>query len=190
MPNSGSPVAVKYLRSLAIIIARQRSTTDEVINPPGKNWPQAFHKRHPELRLKKVKAIDWDHHHRNIYDKITHWFEAIGKELQDPVIMPENVYNMDETGGMLSMPSSIKVLVGKDDPRDYRGAGVKREMVTAIECVSADGRSLLPMIVWPAATHRSNWTTYSTPEWHYTCSQSGCIDSKISLEWIKHCFDP
>jgi hypothetical protein len=58
------------------------------------------------------------------------------------------------------MLSSIKVLVGKDNPRDYRGAGVKRTMVTAIECVSADGRSLFPMIIWPATTHQSNWTTY------------------------------
>ena len=40
---------------------------------------------------------------------------------------------------------SVKVLVGKNDPRDYRGAGVKRMMVTAIECISANGRSLLPM---------------------------------------------
>jgi hypothetical protein len=80
--------------------------------------------------------------------KITHWFEVIGKVLQDPVIRPENVYNMDETGVMLSMLGSVKVLVGKDDPRDYRGAGVKRTMVTAIECISADGKSLLPMIIW------------------------------------------
>jgi hypothetical protein len=97
---------------------------------------------------------------------------------------------MDETGVMLSMLSSIKVLVGKDDPRDYRGAGVKREMVTAIECISGDGKSLLPIIVWLAATHRSNWTTYPTPRWHYACSQSGYTDSKISLEWIKRVFDP
>jgi len=190
MSDNGYPVAVKYLRSLAFIIARQRSTTAEAINPPGKNWPQAFHKRHPELKPKKVKAIDWNRHDRNIYDKITHWFEVIGKELHDPIIAPENVFNMDETGVMLSMLGSIKVLVGKDDPRDYRGAGVKREMVTAIECISADGKSLLPMIVWPAATHRSNWTTYPTPGWHYACSQSGYTDSKISLEWIKRVFDP
>ena len=54
---------------------------------------------------------------------------------------------MDETGVILSMLGSVKVLVGKDDPRDYRGAGVKRTMVTAIECISADGRSLPPMII-------------------------------------------
>ena len=78
----------------------------------------------------------------------------------------------------------------KDDPRDYRGAGVKRTMVTAIECVSANGRSLLPMIIWPATTHRSNWTTFPTPGWHYACPESGYTDSKISLEWLKRVFDP
>ncbi len=48
----------------------------------------------------------------------------IGKVLQDPVILAENVYNIDETGVMLSMPGSVKVLVGKDDVQGYRGAGL------------------------------------------------------------------
>ena len=60
---------------------------------------------------------------------------------------PGEVYNMDETGIMLSMLGSIKVLVGKDDRRDYRGTGTKRTMVTAIECVSASGEYLNPMII-------------------------------------------
>jgi hypothetical protein len=196
MSDYGYPVPVKYLRSLAFVIARQRScvfytpSTDEVIKSPGKNWPQAFYKRHPELKSKRVKALDWNRHDNNIYDKITHWFEVIGRELHDPVILQENVYNMDETGVMLSMLKSLKVLVGKDDARSYRGVGVKRTMVTAIECISGDGRSLLPMIIWPATTHRSNWTTYPTPGWHYAYSESGYTDSKISLEWLKRVFDP
>jgi len=121
---------------------------------------------------------------------ITHWFEVIGKQLEDPSILPENVYNMDETGVMLSMLGSVKVLVGKDDTRDYRGAGVKRTMVTAVECISASGKVLNPMIIWPATTHRSNWTTFSTPGWHFACSESGYTDTKISFEWIKRVFDP
>ena len=126
----------------------------------------------------------------NIYDKIIHWFELIGKVLQDPAVLPENVYNMDETGVMLSMLGSVKVFMGKDDPRDYRGTNVKRTTVTAIECISADGRSLSPMIIWPATTHRANLTTYPTPGWHYAYSENGYNDSKISLEWIKQVFEP
>jgi hypothetical protein len=97
---------------------------------------------------------------------------------------------MDETGVMLSMPSSVKVLISKYDKRDYRGARVKRTSVTAIECISGDGRYLNPMIIWPASTHRSNWTTFPTPGWQYAYSDSGYTDSKISLEWLKRIFDP
>ena len=137
MSNNKYPIPVKHLRSLAFIIACQRSiskasTIDKAINPSGKNSPQALYKRHPELKAKRVRALDWNRHNKNTYPKISHWFEIIGKELHDPVIQQENVYNVDETGVILRMLNSIKVLVGKDDPRDYRGAGVKRTMATAI----------------------------------------------------------
>jgi hypothetical protein len=83
--------------------------------------------------------------------------------LQDPAVLAENVYNMDETGVILSMLSSVKVLVSKNDMRNYRGARVKQKLVTAIECISGDSRYLNPLIIWPATTHRSNWTTFPTP---------------------------
>jgi hypothetical protein len=76
--------------------------------------------------------------------------------LQDPAVLAENVYNIDKTSVMLSMLSSVKVLVGKDDMRSYRGARVKRKMVTAIKCISGDSRYLNPLIIWPATTHQSN----------------------------------
>lgn len=83
--------------------------------------------------------------------------------LQDPAVLVENVYNIDETGVMLSMPSSVKVLISKYNKRDYRGARVKRISVTAIEYISSDSRYLNPIIIWPASTYRSNWTTFPTP---------------------------
>jgi hypothetical protein len=103
-----------------------------------------------------VGAIDWNRHDKNIYPKSIHWFEVIGTVLRDPAVLAENVYNMDETGVMLSMLGSVKVLVGKHDRRKHRGARVKRTTVTAIECISGDGRYLNPLIIWPATTHRSN----------------------------------
>ena len=186
----GNHVRIKFIRSLAFSIARQRSTTDKAIKPPGKNWPQGFVKRHPALKSKTLRPMDWKRHDNNIYDKILYWFKVIENVVKDPTILSENVYNMDETGVMLCMLGSVKVLVSKDDPRGYRGAGVKRTMVTAIECISANGRSLLPLIIWPATTHRSNWTTFPTPGWHYAWSESGYTDSKISLEWLTRVFDP
>jgi hypothetical protein len=60
-------------------------------------------------------ALDWNRYEKNIAGKITHWFEVIEKVLDDPAILAENVYNMDETGVVLAMLGSVKVLVGKGD---------------------------------------------------------------------------
>lgn len=190
LSDLGQPVRIKYIRFLAFCVTRQRCETDRPLKPPGKNWTQGFEKRHPETQARRVKALDWNRHEKNTYWKITHWFEVIGRVLKDPAISKENVYNMDETGVMLSMLGTVKVLVGKDDMRDYRGARVKRTLVNAIECISGDGRYLDPMIIWPAATHRSNWTTFPTPGWQYACSDTGYTDSYISLQWLQRIFDP
>lgn len=42
------------------------------------------------------------------------WFNMIGNVLRDPAILPKNVYHMDETGVMLSMLGSVKVVVSKN----------------------------------------------------------------------------
>jgi hypothetical protein len=72
---------------------------------------------------------------------------VIEKVLDNPVILAENVYNIDKTRVMLSMLSSVKVLIGKSNRQNYRGARVKRITVTAIKCISADGRYLNPIII-------------------------------------------
>jgi hypothetical protein len=189
MAALGTPIRIKFIPPLAFSLARRRSPT-KAIKPPNKNWPQAFTRRHPELKSRRTRAMDWNRHDNNIYDKVTQWFEVIEPELHGADVKPENVYNMDETGVMLSMLNSVTVLLGKHDEHDYRGAGVKRTMVTAVECISASGECLKPMIIWPASTHRSNWTTYDTPGWVYAFSESGYTDSYLTLQWLQKVFDP
>jgi hypothetical protein len=71
------------------------------------------------LNVRKVKAVEWNRQDSNIYGKVLYWFEVVGRVLQDLDVLRENIYNMDETGVMLCMLGSIKVLVGKDDLRNY-----------------------------------------------------------------------
>ena len=98
MRKFGRRVRVKEIGPLAFSMARQRLTNTKT-KPPGPNWPRAFEKRHPELKARRHRPLDWNRFH--IYDKVVHWFEVIGKVLQDPDVKSENVYNMDETGVML-----------------------------------------------------------------------------------------
>jgi hypothetical protein len=45
MSQNGYPLAVKVLRSLALVIRRQRERTPDAqeLSVPGKNWPQPWH---------------------------------------------------------------------------------------------------------------------------------------------------
>jgi hypothetical protein len=64
MSERGYPLPVKFLRSLVLVITRQRSSAfqtpavDDGVRSPGKNWSQGFYKRHPELKARRVKALN------------------------------------------------------------------------------------------------------------------------------------
>ena len=165
MADLGYPIRMKFIPSLAYSVTRHRPATERPPKAPGRNWAKALEKRYLILLARRVKALDWNRHEKNIYRKIIHWFEVIKRVLQDPAVLVENVYNMDETRVILSMLSSVKFLISKYNKRDYRGARVKRTSVTAIEYISGDSRYLNLVIIWPASTHRSNWTTIPTPGW-------------------------
>src|SRR5580692_6829694 len=200
MSNNGYPLPVKFAGSLAHVIALHRNSLfhfpiqerdgNESIKPPGKNWSTTFHKRHPELKSTTLKALEWDRHEHSIYEKVVEWYTVIGKELKNPALKPRNVYNMDETGVLLAVLNSLKVLVSSDDLRKCRGTGKDCTRITAIECISADFKVLLPLVIWPASTHRANWMTYPTPGWHYGIQENGYTDSVINLKWLTEVFNP
>jgi hypothetical protein len=49
----GRSVRIKYIRSIAFSLARQRPPGDRPSKLPYKNWPQFFYKRHPVLTASK-----------------------------------------------------------------------------------------------------------------------------------------
>jgi hypothetical protein len=181
--RNGYPARVKHLRSLAGALMNNGQE-------PAKDWPQAFYKRHPELKAVSVRAIDWQRHEKNIRVKVEHWFEIMDKQLSQRDIVQENVYNMDETGVLLSDLNTVKVIVSSSDARRNRGVGLRRTMITAVECISADGRCLAPLIIWPGKTLRATWVSHDTPGWHYACNETGYMNSKLNLYWVGNVFDP
>jgi hypothetical protein len=128
----GTPVRIKYIPSIAFTVTHGRPEPDRLLKPPGKNWAKSLERRHPEVKARKVKALDWDRHEKNVFPKIEHWFQVLGKMLKGSDIVQESVHNMDETGVMISKLESVKVLVGRNDSRDYQNARVERQVVTAV----------------------------------------------------------
>lgn len=62
MAGLGTPVRMKYTPAIAFSATRHRSEGDRPSKPPGPNWAKALENRNPELRAKRVKALDWNRH--------------------------------------------------------------------------------------------------------------------------------
>jgi hypothetical protein len=142
------------------------------------------------LKVARLRALDWRRHEKNIYAKVVNWFDLMRVQLEETGVMQENVYNMDETGVMLSVLGSSKYLVSAEMQKTHRGAGLKRTLITAVECISADGRSLPPLIIFPGVDLRSNWVCHEAPDWQFACSKKGYMNSAINLEWMQKVFEP
>jgi hypothetical protein len=64
MSECGYPLPVKFLRSLALVIARQRSPLSKSLPPPMVSDRQARtgYNRHAAFKARRVKALDWTRH--------------------------------------------------------------------------------------------------------------------------------
>jgi hypothetical protein len=66
-----APVCIKYIPSISFTATRGRPEHNRPLKPPGKNWAKSLEKRRPESKARKVKALSWDRHEKNIFPKIS-----------------------------------------------------------------------------------------------------------------------
>ena len=85
----------------------QANTPDNAPRPPpvGQHWVSRFITRHKDSVVPQ-KVLDADRQAAENQDVITSWFEALHKVIAEYGIVPEDIWNMDETG--------FRIGVGKD----------------------------------------------------------------------------
>lgn len=92
--------------------------------------------------------------------------------------------------GSVLQAFSSRYLVGSEMQRAHRGAGSQRTLITVLECISADGWSLPPLIIFPGIDLRSNWVCHEAPSLRFACSKKGYTNLAINLEWVQTVFEP
>ena len=65
------------------------------------------------------------------------------------------------------------------------------EMVTVIECISADGSVLPPMYIYKGSSHLMGWhaTVQAQEKATFSWSKTGWTDRVLGLEWLARNFD-
>jgi hypothetical protein len=95
---TGNPVHHSFLRDLADEIRKPRLEREGLpITPLGKHWITRFLKRNPSLQSRVAKSIEAARKEVT-EEQIQKWFAAFKRIVDEHGILPENIYNMDETG--------------------------------------------------------------------------------------------
>jgi DDE superfamily endonuclease/Tc5 transposase DNA-binding domain len=195
---SGYPARHSILRNMAVglqtmRLAKINDESEELVSYPpiGKNWPTRFLNRHPQLKTMIVRAIEASRVKEVTRSAIVEWFEVFIKLIHENEITPENTYNMDETGFPLGTIQKAQVIVDSSIRMKCQSQPGRQEWITAVECVSADGTSIPPLIIFKGATLMNSWIPRDSPEgWKFSCSSSGWTSNVHGAEWLRRCFEP
>jgi hypothetical protein len=97
-----------------------------------------------------MRRIDTARFKANNHDGVRRWISAVTGLWVVNQYVPENVYNMDQSGFAVGASQLLRAL---DDIREeYRSKeiGSRQEWVTASECVSAADMAIPPLFVFSA----------------------------------------
>ena len=121
-------------------------------SPPhtvGKNWATSFTKRRPELCTRFSRRYDYRRAQNEAQRALCDWVHTVQRVNADYGILPDDIYNFDETGFAMGLISTHKVVTRAE----YYGRRAvsqpgNREWVTSIESINASGWSLPPCVIF------------------------------------------
>jgi hypothetical protein len=127
---------------------------------PSKGWVSRFLGRHHDLVLGRPSGLDPKRAQAFNFTTCDHHFKLLGAFLAEHNVPWENVYNMDEKGIQLGggrKGNREKLFFSQDQKARLKIQSANLELVTVIECISADGSSTPPGFVFPGVDMFPEW---------------------------------
>jgi hypothetical protein len=190
LTRQGLPPTRPMIRRFASDIAKKEL---------GKGWVDRYIERHQvNLVSRWATGIDRLRHQADSQSKYSLYFELLRSKLSQYDIEPCNMYNMDEKGCMLGIPTRSKRVFSR---RLYEEGKIKahiqdgnREWITLLACICADGSALAPALIYQSASGsiQDSWLQAFDPDdhrVHFASSLSGWTNNELGLAWLKQVFD-
>ena len=184
------------------ILPSNHTTTRQIVSymlqengdkkPLGRNWVTKFLKRHPQLSIAPGRAVNIARLIALDSGIIKLFFTKISDLRTQYQVELEDLYNMDEKGFQMGQTGSEPVIMNKAiGPPIIPSTGTSK-WVTIIECISAAGRALRPMVIHIGREPEDHWfpPTHDAPNWEFGFSTSGWTDNELSLQWLRRIFIP
>ena len=103
----GWPMTIPTINGLAKGLLEQKGD----MAPLGKNWYLSFLGRHPELKIRRSRAMDQARQDAMDKKTVQHWFDLFNTTRLIYNITDDDSYNMDEKGCMKGVGDNTNVIV-------------------------------------------------------------------------------
>ena len=187
--SQGFPIRTEELCIMAqhLILSRgshpRRHTISTYI--VGINWPARFLQRHSYLKGAIVKPIEKSKKDACTPEVFNAWFKRFHDNINKltPKPEPQNIYNIDETGFILDDGEKAYVIIDKRLESKSRTIKAQRgELLTVIECSSATGVAIPPMIIYKGQHLQHYWFEPKAPrDWVVATSPNGWTSNTLGL---------
>jgi hypothetical protein len=108
----GFSIRPQFLRGMAHILLCAR--TNDPTSVIGVNWAYKFIKCHPALRTRYNRRILYQWAKQEDPKIIKQWFELVHATIQDHGIYEDDIWNFDETGFIMGLCITSKVITAVD----------------------------------------------------------------------------
>lgn len=160
--------------------------------PLGKAWMEGFLRRNPEVKTVRGKTLDSCRLNGATTKIVKEFFSLLTiPEIKD--ISPDNRYNMDETGILEGRGSNGLVLGAAQKKVIIRKQLGSRCWTSILECISATGRVLTPLVIFKGLSVQHQWFPSELEflaDWAFEASERGWTSDTIAVKWLQEIFIP
>ena len=158
---------------------------------PGKNWPSKFVQRHRDkITSQYLCGFDLSRKEADNYWLINNYFDIVQMKQNKYNYIPGNVYNVDEKGFLIGVLEKTRRIFSKTWQKQGKLQGIaqdgNRTWITLLACISADGTSLPPALIYPATSGniQDSWLDDYDPAdgCYFASSESGWTNNELSMD--------
>ena len=194
----GYPPRYQTLREMAEEIRSHRlkniNTSDMTLveyPPIGRDWVTRFIQWHNELSSIHPRSIELARVKDISLERLQRWFNDLHDAIEKYGILPENMYNVDETGFAIGEREASKVIIDARIRQQFQAKPGRQEWVSIVECVSADGSVSPPLVIFKAKNLSMQWIPANIREnWKFSYNSHGWTSNEHRMEWLTRCFEP
>jgi 4-hydroxybenzoate polyprenyltransferase len=188
LDREGNAPSHARVREMASRILRQSGDTQSL----GKEWIKHFRQRNPRVNTCIGKTIDSKRIEGTQPEKLQAFYNLFSSVRDRFNIQTEDMWNMDEHGIAQGVCEDNRRVLGEvKKGKTLVQAAEKGEWVTILECISAAGQYLKPLVIFKGKALQSSWFKEGeVPDWLYTTSENGWTSNKIGVQWLIHVFLP